>query len=129
MEKCAILESYKQFLKLCNFDMQIIIQTDNIDLENHFFKINEFKSLNANLSDMAEDYINLIKNISKERESIARKFYIVVKNKERNVKEKIESTLSNCGNIVSKCSKTEILKILKRYFKKNAGARKEARWV
>jgi hypothetical protein len=35
-EKNIILSAYKQFLKICNFDMQIIIQTDSINMDNHF---------------------------------------------------------------------------------------------
>lgn len=128
-EKRAILESYKQFLKLCNFDMQIIIQTDNIDMENHFQKIDTFKKENFELSEMAEDYKSLIKSITKERESISRKFYIVAQNKTKNIKDKITSSLLNCGNTVSECSRLEIIKVLKRYFRKNSGARKEAKWV
>ena len=128
-EKQAILESYKQFLKLCNFDMQIIIQTDNIDMETHFSKIDTFKKDNEELSEMAEDYKNLIKRITKERESISRKFYIVVPNSAKNIKDKIESGLLNSGNSVEECSKKETIKVLKRYFKKNFGARKETKWV
>ena len=109
--------------------MQIIIETDNINLDNHFEKIDEFALLNEELSDMANDYKDLIKNISKSRESIIREFYIVVNNKAKNAREKIESTLLNCGNAVLECTDDEISKVLRRYFKKNAGARKEARWV
>lgn len=128
-EKMAILEMYKQFLKLCNFDMQIIIQTDNIDIQSHFSKIDEFKRKNQELSEMAEDYKNLIKKITKERESISRKFYIVAPNKNKNVKDKVINSLLSSGNAVKECSRDEIINVLKRYFKKNYGARKETKWV
>ena len=120
LEQIAILEAYKHFLKLCNFNMQIIIQTDNIDLEKHFLKIEKFKKENSELSDMAEDYKKLIKNIAKERESISRKFYIAVQNTSKNLKDKIINGLSNLGNNACECSKKEIITILKRYFKKNS---------
>lgn len=129
MEKRAILESYKQFLKLCNFDMQIIIQTDNVDIEKHFLKIDAFQKDNLELSEMAEDYKNLIKSITNKRDSISRKFYIVARDKNKNVKDKIISGLLNCGNSVAECSKLETINIIKRYFRKNSGARKEAKWV
>lgn len=78
---------------------------------------------------MAEDYKKLIKKITSERESISRKFYLVTPNSDKISKEKIILGLSNCGNAVEECSKEESIKILKRYFKKNSGARKETKWV
>lgn len=129
VEQMVILETYKQLLKLCNFNMQIIVQTDNVDLEAHFSKIDNFKNPNIELSEMTEDYKNLIKKIAKERESISRKFYLVVPSEVRNVEDKITNGFLNCGNSVEKCSREEIIKMLKRYFKKNSGARKETKWV
>ena len=109
--------------------MQIIIQTDSVNIENHFSKIDDFKIQQPALSEMAEDYKNLIKKITKERESISRKFYIVTSNKNTNVKEKLSTNLINCGNIVEECSIEETRNVIKRYFKKDFGARKELRWV
>ena len=41
LEKKAILNSYKIFLKTCNFNIQILIQSKKEDLENHILKIQE----------------------------------------------------------------------------------------
>ena len=41
LEKEAILNSYKIFLKTCNFDIQILIQSNKKDLSNHISKIKE----------------------------------------------------------------------------------------
>lgn len=128
-EKRAILEAYKQFLKLCDFDMQIIIQTDSVNIENHFSKIDAFKREEPDLASMAEDYKNLIKSITKERESISRKFYIVTSNKNTNVKEKLSTSIMNCGNMLEECSNSETMQVIKRYLKKNSGIRKELKWV
>lgn len=78
---------------------------------------------------MAEDYKNLIKSIANKRESISRKFYIVVNNKNKNINDKIINGLLNCGNSVKECSRLETINVIKRYFRKNSGARKEAKWV
>ena len=43
LEKEAILNSYKIFLKTCNFDIQILIQSNKKDLSNHISKIKEKK--------------------------------------------------------------------------------------
>ena len=128
-EKNAILNSYKQFLKICNFDMQIIIQTDSINLDNHFNVIDNFKNTETDLANMAEDYKNLIKSVAKERESISRKFYIVTTNKNTNVKEKLSANLINCGNMVEECSSAETMQVIKRFLKKSSGIRKELKWV
>ena len=50
LEKDAILNSYKIFLKTCNFDIQILIQSKKEDLTNHIEKIkinsqNEIKNI------------------------------------------------------------------------------------
>ena len=39
LEKESILNSYKTFLKTCNFDIQILIQSNKEDLSNHILKI------------------------------------------------------------------------------------------
>ena len=41
LEKQAILNSYKIFLKTCNFDIQILIQSNKEDLSKHISKIKE----------------------------------------------------------------------------------------
>ena len=109
--------------------MQIIIQTDSVNIENHFSRIDFFKNEEPELADMAEDYKNLIKSITKERESISRKFYIVTSNKSTNVKEKLSTSLINCGNVLEECSNLETMQVVKRYLKKNSGIRKELKWV
>ena len=39
LEKEAILNSYKIFFKTCNFDIQILIQSNKEDLSHHISKI------------------------------------------------------------------------------------------
>ena len=39
LEKEAILNSYKLFLKTCNFNIQIIIQSKKEDLSKHFYNL------------------------------------------------------------------------------------------
>ena len=125
-EQISILESYKQFLKSCDFDIQIVIQTDRIDLDNHINEIEKFKISEPNLSDMVDDYIMLVKNISNIRESISRKFYIVTS---KNNNEKIKEGISACGNAIKECSNQEIINMIRRYFKKYKNVRKELKWV
>ena len=47
LEKESILNSYKIFLKTCNFNIQILIQSNKEDLNNHISKIK--KNISKNL--------------------------------------------------------------------------------
>ena len=125
-EQQIILEYYKSFLKLCNFDMQIIIQTDCVDIERYIENVEKIKDKEPYLSEMIDDYKKLIKDISAHKESISRKFYIVIKESDE---DKIKTEILDCGNVITNCSKEECFCMLQRYFKKNKTIRKEAKWV
>ena len=93
-EKKTILNSYKAFLKNCNFEIQIIIQ--------------------SNKEDISEN---------KEKLSSSKNFYILInstkspENQEENIKQelkekyfKIKDSLSRCGNIVYEINEQEEIK-------------------
>ena len=69
LEKEAILNSYKIFLKSCNFDIQILIQSNKENLSNYISfiksKNNEEKENIKKLSKKYIEYINKI-NINKK---------------------------------------------------------------
>ena len=48
LEKESILNSYKIFLKTCNFDMQILIQSKKEDLSNHVENIQDISQKEKN---------------------------------------------------------------------------------
>jgi hypothetical protein len=117
LEKEAILNSYKIFLKTCNFDIQILIQSNKEDLSNHISKIKiQEKKENKKINLLSEKYIKYIQEINIEKKSASKNFYILIKEKIQNKKinnyEKIlieklndnyfniKECLSRCGNIV-----------------------------
>lgn len=127
LEKNSILNSYKAFLKTCNFDIQIIIQSNKEDLSKHINKIkkqNEIEN-NFNIINLSQKYINFINKKNKEKNSSSKNFYILIKsqnNLENNkivitqdLKDKylkIKDSLSRCGNIVEEIrNKKEIEEI------------------
>lgn len=129
LEKEAILNSYKIFLKTCNFDIQILIQSNKKDLSKHISKINKQmeNEKNENILNLSKNYINFIQTINKEKKSSSKNFYIIIKNSEQkeNIIEeiiiqelnekyfKIKECLSRCGNIVQEYdSKKETEEIL-----------------
>ena len=78
LEKEAILNSYKIFLKTCN--IQILIQSNKKDLSNHISKIKEKnKEEKENIKILSEKYTNYIKKINIEKKSSSKNFYILIK--------------------------------------------------
>ena len=139
LEKEAILNSYKIFLKTCNFDIQILVQSNKEDLSKHISKIekqikNENKNKNIKL--ISKKYIDYIKKINKDKKSSSKNFYILIKEIPENKKQKINENLeriifeklndkyfnikeclSRCGNIVIDINdKKNVEKILYSFF-------------
>lgn len=124
LEKEAILNSYKIFLKTCNFNIQILIQSSKVDLSDHIKNIrknvtkkSEQKN-NQQLGKIAENYIDYIQKLNLNRRSSSKNFYIVIADnidKKINILEseeiikndlkekyfKIKECLSRSGNLVS----------------------------
>ena len=61
MEKKSILNSYKSFLKTCNFNIQILIQSNKEDLKKHFFILEQEKKINKNKDNLYQAHINYLK--------------------------------------------------------------------
>ena len=119
LEKEAILNSYKIFLKTCQEDMQILIQTNKENLNSHIYKIQEKlnKEKNKNIKNIIEKYIQYIQEMNLKNKSSSKKFFILLKqnNPSKEINEnnekicinnlntqyfKIKECLSRCGNNV-----------------------------
>lgn len=134
MEKESILNSYKIFLKTCNFDIQILIQSKKEDLTNHIekIKINSQNENNKFINNYLNEYINYIKEKNNLNKSASKNFYLIIKNKTENNEEniiqelnekyfKIKDNLLRCGNLIFECDKNEIKKyyflfLIQKYF-------------
>lgn len=132
MEKESILNLYKIFLKTCNFDIQILIQSKKEDLTNHIEKINSQNENNKFINNYLNDYINYIKEKNNLNKSASKNFYLIIKNKTENNEEniiqelnekyfKIKDNLLRCGNLIFECDKNEIKKyyflfLIQKYF-------------
>ena len=132
LEKESILNSYKIFLKTCNFNIQILIQSSKENLEKNILNIqkNVQKKENKFLKNISDEYIKYIKNMNLTKKSSTKNFYIILSNKKlkgieyvesfeiikNGLKEKyfkVKDCLSRCGNSVTEINtKKEILKIL-----------------
>ena len=129
LEKESILNSYKIFLKTCNFDMQILIQSKKEDLSNHIENIQDIsqKEKNKIIKKYSEEYIKFIKEKNNKNKSASKNIYLIIKNNSENLEEniiqelnekyfKIKDCLIRCGNIVQECNKEEIKNILFSFF-------------
>ena len=129
LEKKAILNSYKIFLKSCNFDIQILIKSKKQSLKEHIENINKNKQKeNEKIKNIINKYIENIKLINSKNKSDAKHFFILIKeiqekNNEENCIEqlnekyfRIKELLSKCGNtIININSQCEVEKILEEF--------------
>ena len=133
LEKMSILNSYKIFLKTCNFDIQILIQSNKEDLSKHISKIQKKKKKKENkyLENISENYIEYINKINLTKKSSSKNFYIIISKKiEKNEQNldiaknelqeryfKIKDCLARCGNLVIEINnKKDLIKILYSFF-------------
>lgn len=131
LEKEAILNSYKIFLKTCNFDLQILIQSNKEDLSKHISCVkNSTNKEKQNIKEISNEYINYIENLNNNIKSATKNFYIIIKNNSNDIKKitnvdnfeniifdelnenffKIKENLSRCGNTVIDVNNKEICK-------------------
>lgn len=129
LEKESILNSYKVFLKTCNFDLQILIQSKKEDLSGHIENIQKIsqKENNKIIEQYSRDYIKFIKEKNNKNKSASKNIYLIIKNTTENLEEniiqelnekyfKIKDCLVRCGNIVLECNKEETKNILFSFF-------------
>ena len=139
LEKEAILNSYKLFLKTCDFNIQILIQSKKENLSKNFYNLKKYsQNENKNIQEITEKYIEFLKIKNEENKSSSKNFYIIIKHEieatiknedERKIAEniainylnecffKIKESLSRCGNSVFDVnSKTESENILMSFF-------------
>ena len=142
LEKEAILNSYKIFLKTCNFDLQILVQSKKEDLSKHISSVkNSTKKETKKIKEISEEYINYLNKLNINKKSATKNFYIIIKNykkilnnkinnleymenNQNNIFEelndnylKIKDTISRCGNLVVDINdKESILNILFSFF-------------
>lgn len=133
LEKESILSSYKVFLKTCNFDSQILIQSKKENLSKHFSKLKEQENIQVNqsVSDIYQSYYSYISELNKNNKSSSKNFYMIVRYKLENFKLedsnkdreamvnlndmyfKIKENLSRCGNsVLDVNTKEEVEEIL-----------------
>ena len=133
LEKESILNSYKNFLKTCDFDIQILIQSKKEDISKTISQIKNMQEPNEKIQEIQENYIDFITQMNKEKNSSSTNFYMMIRkkvnilnakadeliNEESKAYEylnecyfKVKETLTRCGNAVNEVnSKENLMKI------------------
>lgn len=125
-EKESILNSYKLFLKTCNFNIQILIQSNKENINKYIKKIkNNINNENNKIKNISEKYCEYIKKINYENKFSSKKFFILIKKDSQKenieiIKEelnnnylKIKECLARCNNkVYAVYSQEEIEEIL-----------------
>ena len=137
LEKEAILNSYKIFLKTCNFNLQILIQSNKEDLSHYISMLKKENEKNKKQNqEILKNYIEFINELNQEKKTSCKNFFIIIKeiieNKNNKINEKIiinnlnekyfkiKDCLLRCGNYVSEIeNKKEIISILYQFLNKN----------
>ncbi len=136
LEKEAILNSYKLFLKTCDFNIQILIQSTKKDLSKNISNIRKKENENEKIKKLSEKYINYIQELNNNKKVSSKNFYILIKNSPINNKEKynlekekiiinnlneqffkIKECLYRCENNVQEVeNKNETIEILYKFY-------------
>ncbi len=127
LEKQSILNSYKIFLKTCDFDIQILVQSSKQNLERNIklIKENTIREKKEYLTNISNEYIKFINNINSIKSSSSKNFFLIIKSSEKinnltNSEEiifeelnekylKIKECLLRCGNRVSDFSDKRVI--------------------
>ena len=130
LEKEAILNSYKIFLKTCNFDLQILIQSNKEELSKHISSVNNStKKESKTIKMVSDEYVNFLNQLNVNKKSATKNFFIIIKKERKTVENnnienntnmeniifdelndnylKIKDTISRCGNLVVEINNKE----------------------
>lgn len=127
LEKEAILNSYKLFLKTFNFNLQILIQSKKEDLSKHISCVESQKNNEKEkIQNISQNYIDYILELNRKKKSSTKNFYIIIDNNNLNkdmdnfeeitcdeLNEKylkIKDCLSRCGNMIINITEREEIK-------------------
>ncbi|MBR3325525.1 MAG: hypothetical protein IKG14_05735 [Clostridia bacterium] len=109
LEKEAILNSYKNLFRSCNFNLQVLIQSKKEDLSKNIKMLKK----NNQHEELRESYIKYIQELNRIKKSSIKIYYLIIKESSSDKSEeikiknlqnkylKIKDLLLRCGNLVS----------------------------
>ena len=128
LEKEAILNSYRLFLKTCNFDIQILIQTNKENINKNIDYIKKVSKEDfPEIKKIVNKYNKYLLEINNKNENTSKKFFILIKINPENLKNnkiefireelnsnylKIKECLARCGNKINEINSEEETKMI-----------------
>ena len=114
LEKEAILNSYKLFLKICEFDIQILVQSRKEKLDSYVSQIKNQMKLEKSekVNQISDFYIDYIQSLNKFQNSSSKNFYILIyshiENNEnefniKQIREDLKNTYLKIKDSLSRC--------------------------
>ena len=106
-EKAIILESYKNFLKNLNIDIQIFIYSQKECLYNYF---NSIKTKTPKKNEIKEEYENYLKCLITKNRIYRKRFFIIVSQLDEifSVKE-LDNKIKSLTNLISNINDFKII--------------------
>lgn len=101
-EKEVVLNSYRQFLKVCNFDFQIIVRTRKENTKSHVDYIYQKENTPKHIK---EEYCNYITELTNSNYIYLKSFYLIYSIKQDNPNDliKIGKELSGKYSLIKEC--------------------------
>ncbi len=101
-EKDLVIDSYRQFLKVCNFDFQIIVKTRKENTKSHVDYICNNKNAPKHIQKQYCNYINELKN---SNYIFLKSFYLIYSIKQDYLKNliKVEKELNSKYSLIKEC--------------------------
>lgn len=101
-EKEIIIDSYRKFLKTCNFDFQIIVKTKKENTNSHLKIISKQENVPNRIKEQYIDYINELAN---SKYIFLKSFYLIYSIKQDNIEtlNKVEKELDSKYNLIKDC--------------------------
>lgn len=114
--KEAISISFQKFLNTLDFPVQIIMNTENLNLEDYFKHIGKLKD--EQFSDLRIKYKKHLEGLTKQENVLNRNFYLVIPEKnDINIQVKIcEERLSSLGLRNSRVHTNDLLRLLNNFY-------------
>jgi conjugal transfer ATP-binding protein TraC len=116
--KEALTIAFQKFLNSVDFPIQILMNTESLDLESYFKEVDKKIKENNTFDNLFKDYKKHLRDITSEKDVLNRKFYLVIPEKsDIDIQVQIcQSKLSNLGVKSHRITNKEIEKLISNFF-------------
>lgn len=104
LEQEAIIQLFEGFLNSLTYDVQILMVSRKIDIDDYLMGLQEYMKTEENptLRKQMQNYINFLSNLVKERNLLQKKFYLIINYNEAEEKGMLQEVSKSTLSIVKK---------------------------